>query len=78
MNILKGRGGGNMSQWYGNTVCQICGRSAVLVGKYFYDAKTRQGPWALMCERCFCVNGVGTGLGKGQRYNSQTRKLEVE
>jgi len=32
-----------------------------------YDGKTRSGPWANMCSRCFKVRGAGLGLGKGQR-----------
>lgn len=31
------------------------------------DGKTKMGPWANMCEGCFQSNGVGLGLGKGQR-----------
>lgn len=37
-----------------------------------YDAATKYGPWAYMCEGCFEVHGTGQlGLGLGQR-------LEVE
>jgi hypothetical protein len=32
-----------------------------------YDGKTTQGPWAYMCEEHFQSNGVGLGLGRGQR-----------
>ena len=31
------------------------------------DGKTKMGPWANMCESCFAANGVGLGLGRGQR-----------
>ena len=41
--------------------CQFCSAPAA------YDAKTRMGPWAYLCERCFKKDGVGLGLGKGQR-----------
>jgi len=32
-----------------------------------YDGKTKQGPWANMCEEHFQKLGVGLGLGKGQK-----------
>ena len=41
--------------------CQFCSAPAA------YDAKTRMEPWAYLCERCFKKDGVGLGLGKGQR-----------
>ncbi len=32
-----------------------------------YDAATRMGPWAYMCQSCFDVNGPGKlGIGIGQ------------
>ena len=33
-----------------------------------YDGKTVFGPWANMCVPHFRQHGVGTGLGKGQRF----------
>ena len=33
----------------------------------YYDGKTKRGPWAYMCESCFRSEGIGLGLGKGQR-----------
>jgi hypothetical protein len=47
--------------------CEICGKP---IKKVFYDARTRRGPWALMCEKCF-TTGPGTGklgIGLGQEY----------
>jgi len=41
--------------------CNFCGRVAI------YDGRTKEGPWAYMCERCFPVHGKGLGLGKGQK-----------
>lgn len=35
------------------------------------DGKTRQGPWAYMCEECFARYGVGLGQGRGQRLRSE-------
>jgi len=32
-----------------------------------YDGKTKRGPWAYMCEECFADQGIGLGLGLGQR-----------
>lgn len=32
-----------------------------------YDGKTYMGPWANMCEGCFEIYGIGTGLGLGQK-----------
>lgn len=32
-----------------------------------YDAKSKQGPWAYMCQRHFEQHGVGLGMGRGQR-----------
>ncbi len=42
-------------------MCDIC-----KVRPPKYDGKTRMGPWAYMCEKCFKAYGVGLGLGKGQ------------
>jgi hypothetical protein len=54
-----------------NTVAQVvelpdcdfgCGETAR------YDAATKMGPWAFMCQSCFDVNGPGKlGLGIGQK-----------
>lgn len=41
--------------------CDFCRRFAS------YDAKTVDGPWAYQCERHYAINGVGLGLGVGQR-----------
>lgn len=30
-----------------------------------YDAKTKQGPWANMCEDCFPVHAASSTLGTG-------------
>lgn len=32
-----------------------------------YDGKTKEGPWAFMCEKCFKEHGVGLGTGRGQK-----------
>lgn len=42
--------------------CDMCGHPAN------YDAKTRFGPWAYMCEPCWRAHGTGKlGTGFGQR-----------
>lgn len=37
----------------------------------FYDGRTKMGPWANMCPRCFKRFGSGLGTGRGQRYTLQ-------
>lgn len=41
--------------------CDFCDAQA------HYDGKTNFGPWGYMCEAHFAQNGIGLGLGKGQR-----------
>ena len=41
--------------------CDFCSRKAT------YDGKTTAGVWAAMCQEHFEENGIGLGLGKGQR-----------
>lgn len=54
--------------------CDLCKRP---VGASYVDGRTRSGYWADMCLPCHRVQGVGLGLGKGQRYDTATRvKLE--
>jgi hypothetical protein len=45
--------------------CDICKKNLVSV---FFDAKTKMGPWANLCQDCFNKLGVGLGIGKGQKY----------
>jgi hypothetical protein len=55
-------------------LCDICLQA---LGKTYVDGKTKMGPWAYMCERCYKVHGVGLGTGLGQRYDTATSiKLE--
>ena len=42
-------------------MCNFCSKEAT------YDGKTTMGPWAYMCKDHFLVNGIGLGLGKGQK-----------
>jgi hypothetical protein len=43
--------------------CDFCGEQAT------YDAPTKLGPWANMCEDCYNINGVGT---LGTRFVQRT------
>ena len=45
--------------------CDICKEPELVV---YYDAKTKDGPWADMCSYCFATYGLGLGTGLGQRY----------
>ncbi len=59
-------------KWQGKLYCDIC---KVDVRKFpsFYDARTKEGAWALMCPDCFTEHGVGKlGIGWGQCYSSKT------
>jgi hypothetical protein len=42
-------------------------REAEPVREAIYDAKTRGGGWAYLCEADFRLYGVGLGVGSGQR-----------
>jgi hypothetical protein len=42
--------------------CDMCKNEPAL-----YDAKTRMGCWAYLCNGCYCQWGIGLGLGKGQK-----------
>jgi hypothetical protein len=58
--------------------CDICSGSFEAV---MYDAKTKQGPWGNMCQKCYVKHGVGRlGTGFGQKYEKQAdgRWLKTE
>ena len=63
--------------WLGKTRCDFCGED-VTKHKAFFDAVTKQGSWALMCDSCFHLYGKGEiGLGKGQKYcGANKEKIE--
>jgi len=60
-------------KWRGTwpTICNLCDIS-LKDQKYFVDGITKYGTWALMCPQCHMFEGVGLGLGRGQRYDSRT------
>jgi hypothetical protein len=41
----------------------------------FIDGRTTYGPWALMCESCHGLYGVGLGTGRGQKYDKTGKKI---
>jgi hypothetical protein len=49
--------------------CNICRKA-----KAVFDGKTVEGPWAYMCEACFARNGIGLGLGCGQKLITKEKK----
>jgi len=40
--------------------------------KVMYDARTRRGPWGWLCQSCFNLEGIGLGIGLGQKYELQS------
>jgi len=65
-----------MIDWIGNlpTKCDLC--KEPLAGQEFYDGKTIWGIWATMCSQCFRIAGTGVGVGRGQHYDKEGRKVE--
>ena len=61
------------AKWYGMTPkkCDICGAK---LKKVFIDGRTKMGAWANMCEQCHKEQGVGLGIGKGQKYELKVIK----
>lgn len=55
-------------KWYGILPknCDFCKNK---LKKVFIDGRTKFEPWAIMCKSCFKINGVGLGIGKGQKYS---------
>ena len=37
----------------------------------FIDGKSKFGPWGFMCPICFALDGIGLGVGRGQKYELQ-------
>ena len=63
--------------------CDCCGTPFKKTAP-IYDARTKSGPWGLMCHSCFKLDGIKLGTGWGQKYVFQTagdhkdRWLKVE
>lgn len=49
--------------------CDFCPKEAA------YDARTKMGPWAYMCEECFKKYGVGLGVGRGQKLKLRSKSF---
>jgi hypothetical protein len=47
--------------------CDLCKSSHGLNRPAVYDAQTKMGLWAYLCEAHFRLVGIGLGTGKGQR-----------
>lgn len=53
--------------------CDLC--NAEIRGS-FVDGQVRgRTSWAIMCEECFKVYGVGLGLGQGQEFKQNEEGL---
>ena len=48
--------------------CDFC-REVGIEKPAKYDAKTKMGPWASMCEAHNYRYGIGLGVGKGQKID---------
>jgi len=59
--------------WSGTTptTCDLCYKP---FASTFYDARTKQGRWGLLCRSCFKEYGMGLGTGLGQEYDLRTLK----
>lgn len=55
-----------MTIWSGSTPkCQLCGQDELST---FYDVRLPEGPWAMLCPRCFDEQGCPLGRGMDQEY----------
>ena len=59
--------------WQGSKpkACDLCKQPFKTI---FYDSRTKQGPWSLLCHACFLEYGMGLGLGYGQSYDLESLK----
>ena len=49
--------------------CNFCSETAA------YDGRTKMGPWAYMCEEHFEIQGVGLGIGRGQKLKLRPKSF---
>jgi hypothetical protein len=56
--------------WIGSTIGPKDDFGKPITDK-FVDGKTRSGPWAIMAPASHRMQGMGLGLGRGQRYKKQ-------
>ena len=58
--------------WTSSSTCDICRKDC---GSVLYDAVTKYGPWATMCEDCWNKHSIhALGPGLGQRYELKDGK----
>lgn len=59
-----------VKRWLGKPPlhCDICNRAFTESDQHFFDAKTKQGLWGILCQQCWNLHGVGLGVGLGQKY----------
>jgi hypothetical protein len=48
--------------------CDLC---KAPIDRFFVDGRTKMGPWAIMCPGCHRDQGLGLGMGKGQKYQKE-------
>lgn len=67
-----------MTAWL-SAVPEKCETCEGEIKNKFYDAATKQGPWACMCPACFNFGpGLGKlGLGKGQEYTKTVENDKI-
>jgi hypothetical protein len=58
-----------MIKWLGETECNVCHKDATKA-KWFADAKTKYGPWALVCDKCCKKHCIAVG----QMYDPKTKE----
>ena len=51
--------------------CEVCGKP---FGEHFFDGKTPNGQWALICHKCHGAFGYGLGIDKAQKYDTKTKR----
>lgn len=62
-----------MGEWM-SEVPKTCDLCRAPITTTFVDGRTLAGYWANMCPQCHARAGVGLGVGRGQKYDAQTRK----
>ena len=60
-------------KWFGSPPvrCDLCDH-LFTEHEFFIDGRARAGWWAIMCEDCHKIHGIGLGQGAGQRYSIKT------
>jgi hypothetical protein len=69
----------NKRYWMGDNINQKDDFGRPITDE-FIDGKTRLGPWAIMSPTTHRIQGMGLGMGRGQRYRKQEdgRWIKVE